>query len=794
MIMVIYFTIYLGQQSNGLTEGSLIADELTETVNISYDSNGIPSIDADNDVDAFFAMGFVHAQNRLWQMETHRRIASGRLSEVIGQSGLSSDVFMRTLGLNHNVERIFASLGSREKSILEAYTNGVNSGIKNLNALPLEFEFYSHTPEMWKVTDSLLKMQLLSSSLALNFSREFNNYLIASTFSEGVVAELLPEPRINNLETSVELFNFSKLLTAIPPSFAVPKSFVGSNAWAISGEFTDTGMPIVANDPHMENTLPSQFYLLKAKGGKLNVSGATFPGLPFIVSGHNENIAWGITSMMADTQDLYIERLNPHNSMQYEVNGKYRDMEVVTETVHIKNDPLKTTTPPYRFQVRRTHRGAVISDLSQSTGQTFSLRWTGDDEDGGSLNSFINMNYAKSHKEFISGMSEHVAPILNIVYGDTDNNIGMIAPGKYPIRNSNQGHLPKQGWFSESDWSGWIAPSHWPQQHNPKSGIIVAANQDVLVDGYPYYISSDWAPNYRADKITGLLRNNIDGKGVISSSVSKTIQQDLSHAFKDVMQSYLETKPNLAMGYRDLLLSWDGEMTSDSAAGALVTVWLAHTNQLLYEDDVQNTGQLSEMFTGLLNELQYEQLELAFQNGSSELCKYRTDEKAKSCEEVIALAFERAVVELKKKLGDDREDWALENLTKTQYVHFPFSGNKLTGLGGSEVNKMMTELFHREYKGKGSDISINAQGMNLLNQTRFFQVFGPSFRHVISLNEQLADADFILSTGQSGSVFSTHYDDMLEKFNDGKYVSLSAEQSERSVTIMPDNIGETYAD
>lgn len=785
----------LGLQTTEITKGKINVVDLEQAVDITFDELGVPFVTASNDLDAVYAVGFLHAQFRLWQMEMDRKIATGRLSEVIGESALSSDKFMRTMSLSRSAENALSKLNQSNRAILKAYTNGVNNGLNSLERLPLEFEHFDFKPEPWTELDSMLKMQLVSLNMALNFSHELRNHFVHNYFDKDVASELLSLD-MNNIHQKIGMTisaeSVEALFSVLPEKIANPNSSTGSNAWAVSGANTLSGKAILANDPHLDNTLPSAFFLVDINSEKLNVTGATFPGLPFVVAGKNEFVSWGITSMEADTQDLFIERLSPYNSNQYLLDGEYVNMEVSQETIDIKSEFLKGKSKKHTFNVRRTHRGPVISDLIPNSNEVFSLRWTGDDEDGGSFSSFLDMNYAKSGKELALSSEGIVAPILNIVYADKEGNIGRIAPGKYPVRSKAFGVLPTPGWESNNDWQGWIEPGEWPRSENPASGMIVVANNKVVGDDYQHYISSDWSPKYRADRISQLLREKSkQTNGKLTKLDMRSIQMDQLHPMSEIIQSFfsryslLENSP-LSDSLLTSLKRWNGVMSEDSFQAAFVAVFLSHLNEQIFIDEVKNSGMPKGIFKGIYQQLQYPILAQVLSNKPPLLCDYNDGIEHYDCNELIDRAIKITIRELERKLGDDFAQWRWSDLATTHYYHFPFSGSKFINLSDSANNKILAALYHRKYAGESTGEAINTKGMSLDMDKRFYQLYGASFRQIVDFGVD-NQSSFILSTGQSGNIFSEHYADMLEPFRQGRYFDIGATVKRKKMTLAPLN-------
>lgn len=792
LMLILSLLYFVGTKSLPIYGDELEIEGLNARINIAYDNWGVPTISAEADDDAFFAIGFLHAQNRLWQMEVNRRRASGTLSEILGESTLRHDVLMRTFGLKRNAERVLAGLSLTDLNVLNAYVTGVNEGIKKLERLPPEYTLLNFEPKPWTVLDSLMWLELINFQLSSGLASELQNALIIRSFDTTVVSELIADTLSAKREEHEHFkdINVEKIYSGISSDYLNPKPAVGSNAWAISGKYTKSGRPLLANDPHLENSLPSIFYLANIKGNKLDVSGATFPGTPFVVSGFNRNIAWGVTSMIADTQDVYVERANPLNPNQYELDGKYVDLEIYTESIQIKSDPLKAQKPNLQLTVRQTHRGPVLSDLYPDIGGMFSLRWTAYDDNGGTFKSFLKINYANNWEDFNESLNEYVGPILKFVYADKDGNIGSIAPGKYPIRPALKGQLPAPGWLSENDWKGWIPRSEWPHELNPENGIVVAANHNSLTESFPYYVSDDWAPNYRFDRISEMLTKYIaDTEGKLSIRELTAIQTDVKHPLVSQIHRYIKTMNKellspIEIDALKLVAEWDGAMDSDSAEAAIVTSWMANLTEIIFEDDIKRSNLQRGLFEGLLGFENPELMEKVLEGEAPSLCRYSYKDTFRSCNEVVALALGLALSELRDRLGKDTDEWRMGQLTTTDFVHFPFSAPRYTGLNENRENKVLSYFFHRKLLGSGTTESINVKSASLNRSTKYHQLFGSAYRQLIDLGS-LEESVFMLSTGQSGNIFSDHYADMMKLFDSRLYIQMQNSTSQKEFSLVP---------
>lgn len=775
-------------KSIAIKTGQLSVHGLTQAATIQYDKNFIPTIQSDQDAPVFFALGFAHAQNRLWQMEMNRRIASGRLSEIVGQQGLASDKFMRVMGLSHNAKKMWQQLPKTEQEVLSHYVAGVNAGIKELSVLPPEFLLYHSEPEPWTEIDSLLWMQLLTLQLSSNMGDELRRAALLPLFDQQKLQQIM------NVDAVALDGSHTAVFTSDPfgaLNYFLPKPFVGSNSWVVSGRFTQSGLPLLANDPHLNLTQPSVFYLAKLKGDRLNVEGATFPGLPFVVIGHNSHIAWGLTNMMADTQDIFIEQTNPHNINQYLYDGQFQDMTLTHERIDVKAQWLKAPVKPTILTVRRTIHGPVVSDLvAEVGGPTYALRWTGDDQNGGTFESFLALNYARNWSEFRSALSRFVAPVHNFTYADKQGNIGRYAPGFIPVRATGTGALPRQGWHKENDWQGWIPYAQLPQAFNPETGFIIAANNNFLDKNYPHHITADWVAPYRAQRIEELITEQIDNGKLFTEHDFINIQQDtaLNTAAKtrDFIQN-LFSNSTLPNPVRLAVKTKIDDLSSDSISAALIATWQAQFTRLLLEDDTSLAPDFSAAkaaLTQMQNEESQILIDRVLASERTQWCDYRLTEGHETCQELAEIALHHAVHELTKKYGAEPLLWRWGNIHKAQLPHTPFSHARyLSSMSGSE-DSVFSFIFHRETESAGNANALNVGPIAYDEARRFEQLVGSVYRQIINLDNVDA-ALFSSATGQSGNPLSRHYDDLMVNHFMGSYVPITAPEPIETLTLNP---------
>lgn len=780
------------KMSSAKQTGELLISGLKHQVIINRDAQGVPHIMAKTDDDAVFALGFVHAQDRLWQMEMNRRLGAGRLSEVIGIEAYRSDRFMRTLGLHRNAMKMWRQLGAKNRQMLDTYVAGVNAGIAELDMLPPEFTLYNYEPEPWKAIDSLLWMQLMTWQLSNNFSFEIQRALLIKALGRDKANELLPEvpdSEATQMLTQLEPQQLTQLLGDYQNPYFVPKKYVGSNNWVVSGKHTATGKPLLANDPHLINALPAVWYLAKLEGENLQTQGATFPGLPFVVIGQNQHIAWGVTNMLADTQDIYLEKINPLDRNQYWRDGQWKNVERYREEIQIKADFLRREYRPRVIDVRRTNYGPLLSDISpQLENFAYSLRWTGDDQNGGTFNSYAKLSYAKNWDEFNQALSTFIAPVHNFVYADVEGNIGYIAPGKFPLRakGAGNGDVPALGWKPNSSWQGWIPFSDIPRVFNPAQGFVVTANNNVTADqelmggNYQYPLGYDFAAPYRANRITSLIKQQIStSKNQLTSQHMQQIQADvLNPIFSQVKSALLATATTTEQQRRALILlqTWDGNMTLDSAASTLFVSWMSHFQRLLISDDIAQagfTGVPAYILTRLEEQLNYPFLQRVMTENKSVWCDFKKTDVQESCKDILHIAFAHAVNELDKNLDSDPDDWAWQAVHKAQFPHFPLSEAEVAPHMPASDDSVFSRVFHRSIASPGGSETVNVAPISLADDSKYLQFFGATYRQILDLDEQ-QHSQFMINTGQSGNRISEHYDDLIEQHRDVKYLKMPA--------------------
>ena len=743
------------------TTGTIAVTGIGAPVDIVRDADGIPHIRAASDRDAFLALGFVHAQDRLWQMEFQRRVASGRLAEILGESALKTDQFLRTLGPRRAAEAAWSHVSPRGRDILEAYAAGVNAWLATRPTLPPEFTILGARPAPWTPVDSLAWAKMMAWDLGGNWDEDLLRARLAQAVGPQRATALMPAyPASGATILSADEIPapFSDNLLEIDNRLQIDLGLggrdVGSNNWVISGKLTASGRPLLANDPHLGTRIPSPWYLASLRGDRLHAVGATIPGLPAVLLGHNDSIAWGATNLGPDVQDLYVERINPAEPNQYAFGDRWSDMAIVEEVIEVAG-----RDEPVRWAARATRHGPLLSDVSDSAAMPLALRWTALDPADTTVDAFIGIDYARNWDEFLAAARLLVAPGQNFVYADVDGNIGYTATGRIPIRADGAGGTqPLPGWPAGDDWTGWVPFDQLPRAFNPPDGIIVTANNRVVDNGYPYHLASTWAPPYRAARISDLIAAKTKGGRKLTVDDLVAIQGDQTSAQARELLPYLvaitPTDERQAQAM-DLLRGWDGDLAAGSAAAAIYSAWFIQLGRTLLEDDLH--GDLYESFSARTHPIF---LAEAFNKHPADpWCDNVLSAPRETCADAAREALDLALDDLGSRLGRGMDRWRWGDAHQTQLNHQPFSDVAL-----------LKPFFHRRIPSGGDVYTVNVAPVRL--DRPYEQHKAPGYRQIIDL----ADWDgsrFIQVTGQSGHPLSAHYDDFIARHQQMDYAPMT---------------------
>ena len=744
------------------TEGTVAVPGLSAPVTIARDDRNVPYIHAAAEEDAYFALGYVHAQERMFQMELMRRQGQGRLSEIIGSIGLGPDRTMRTFGVYRRTQNDLQGLDAATRTALEKYAAGVNAWLGEHHPLPFEFTLLHFTPEPWQPADSLVWQKLMGLQLSGNWNSELFNAALTNRLGADRAGALSPGPKADDPVTLTKHaallreFASEKILAALT---AVIRPTMASNVWVVSGSRTQSGQPILANDPHLGFQAPNVWFLAGIDTPTLKVFGGTIPGVPFHMIGHTDGLAWGLTTTESDTSDLFIEETNGDT---YKTPDGDKPFDVHSETINVRFGK------PVTVVLRETRHGPVINDVVRSAegaapNHVLALSAALFQPNDRSGDAVYRINHARRMDDFIEAIKLFYAPHQNMMFADREGNIGYYAPGKVPIRKSGDGLLPVPGWTGEYDWTGFVPFEELPHDINPPAGYLVNANNKMIGDDYPYLIAARWPDSYRAKRIDELLKPPTPAT---PESIQKIQLDVVSLMARDLLPWLLDKATARSDGERevfDTLRAWDGTMDRDRPEPVIALLWLESLKGALLADEL---GPLYRQFGGLRPEL----LQRILTTDTTWCDNVATTDKTETCDDRIAVAWQDTLLWLKNHGIAKPMDARWGNYHIAVFGHQLFQNiPRLSWLGMREIST------------GGDNFTIN-RGSYLTPTSAFpfRHVHGSSVRMVYDLND-LAHAHFTMPDGESGHVASPHYDDLLTDWRDGKYAT---EQSDAAHKLM----------
>jgi len=769
-------------------EGSLQAAGLKEKVEIYRDSLAVPYIFANNDVDAAFALGYVHAQERMFMMDVIRRAGTGRLSEIFGKETVPFDIMFRTIGLHRTVLMIKQKMDPIALKILEAYSKGVNLYIEQAkNKYTFEFDILGYQPEEWKAEHSLIVIRMMAWELNLSWHTDIAFTELVQKLGENNVKEILPDfPENAPTIIPAHLKKFTVINRSLIETDKAFRKFIGmkgthigSNNWVVNSSMSLSGKPIIANDPHLAFSAPGTWYAAVIKSPEWDAAGVTLPGAPGIAIGKNENISWVLTNIMNDDADFYFEQFDSTGT-KHLLDGKWQDLVIREDTL------LVNGSEPVPIIIKETHRGPIISDIhpfniiyndEQKKYPPISMHWLGNEFSDESA-AFFEINKAKNWKEFVTGVNKFNVPGQNFVYGDNDGNIGYIFGGGLPLRNKRSLHSTTfvfDGTTSESDWYGLLERDKLPTLFNPEQNFIASANNKTVKD-FKYHISNLWEPPSRIDRIIELL-----------SSKEKHSVNDFMHYQMDIVSPYARevipflidafsnikiTDDNLKLSI-ELLEDWDFKLDKFSQSPSIYLVTFKYLLENTFKDEMGND--LFNQYVFLANVPYRAILQLLNKPNSVWWNNIKTKE-IENRDEIIRKSFSQALTYLEENVGSEVENWQWGKIHQLTFKH-PFSGNfslmdKIIDIGPYEVGGDGTTIFNTEYP-----FSQSVEKYPIYRHDLFENDLGPSMRYIYDF-ENPNEFYLILTTGQSGNVMSDHFSDMSLMWLTGKYMKISTDKNQ----------------
>ncbi|HXG42172.1 MAG TPA: penicillin acylase family protein [Dehalococcoidia bacterium] len=744
------YRLLRGRQPTGRRRLRLVG--LREEVEVLRDRWGVPHIYARNLWDLFFALGYVQAQDRLWQLDFYRRLATGTLAEVMGEAALEYDRLMRRVGIGRVASRDVDRLGPQVREAMEAFAGGVNAWLAS-GTLPVECLLLRYRPQPWQVSDSTAIGRFVAWTLSGNWDREVLRAWLLERFGPETLAELEPQyplgkplvlpPGGSSRSQGPDLRGEFRDL-----ALAVVRGGL-SNNWVVDGAKSVTGRPLLANDPHLPLGIPCIWYEAHLEAPGLRAAGVCLPGVPAIIIGHNQRIAWGVTAAMVDQDDLYIERLDPSDPSRYLFQGRWEQGEVVREEIRVRG-----RQEPVVEEVLVTRHGPVISPCLPGVDQPLALRSVCLEERdfAGGLMALMQ---AQDWDGFRAALKGWVSSVLNFVYADVDGNIGYQMAGLVPVRRKGLGLAPVPGWTGEYEWEGYVPFEELPHSFNPPSHWLATANNKVVDDDYPHFLSAEYVDSPRIERIVQVLTS----RQALSRDDFRALQTDLqSLPGQELARIILSLEPRdpWARRAQTFVGAWDGSLHPESIAAAIVEAFFVHLVRRALEEKV---GAMADFLLGRpihpIRDAGH-----FFIDAASWLLRKMEERPdwfpGRTWREVAEQALVDAVRDLRRRLGEDMTRWQWGRLHRIVLRH---------PLGQVRA---LAPIFNRGPYPVGGDANTVAQAAYLPYDGYEVVSFAASWRMIIDL------ADFnrslgVIPGGQSGNPASRHYTDQLQLWLQGEY-------------------------
>jgi len=768
---------------------SISINNIDNDLEIIRDANAIPHIYTSSLTDAYFGLGFAHAQDRLWQLEIMRAAVNGELSEIFGEATISVDKLTRTVNSAKIAKMSLARVSQETKHNFQRYVDGINSYIDNQQGvLPPEFIIFSTQPTKWALEDCFAFYGLISLG-ANNWQDELQRAIMQQTLSSSQINDLFPEypkdgaithPKFQinstkteatsiSLEQQNTLNNLSSLATLSSLSnHALIKSFPASNTWVIHGSKTVSGKPILASDPHGPIKAPADYYLAHLSGPDFDLTGVGYVGMPIFAIGHNRNIAWGITDVLADRADLYWEQIVPDKPGFYVTKDSIQPFVTYQDTIKVKGQE------DIVFDIRSTIHGPVISDVQETAGQIV-------DQNGKnrvlvlseatflygntSSQAFMSMNLAKNWQQFNLALNDYELA-HNFSYADTEGNIGMVSPAKVPIRHSGDGFNITSGWLYASSIDGYLTDKNILSTYNPEQGFLVNSNNKTEPWNYPYFISKDHETPYRANRITQQL--NLAQQHSIDST--EALQNDVvTLDAGKLLPILLKTKPQTEQQKKiiDLLSSWDQSMDKNKIEPLLYLSWERELGRLIYKDELkENFGNYFSSQPAVISNIL---------KNKTQWCDNVATNIIETCDEILSLSLQSSLDYLIENFGKDMELWRWGNVHQAVFRNDIFTSIPL-----------INNFSDVKVSNSGGPYTVNQGGTDYNSEQPFAQNFGPRYRQIIDLSN-LSNSRYMITPGVSGNLFSSFYKHLSEPWSNGKYFKLPSSKKE----LLENTIGVT---
>ena len=748
--------------------GDLALPQLSAPVDVYTDAYGVPHVYAENEEDLFFATGYLQASERLYKMDVIARAVEGRFAEVLGPDLVSSDKYLRTWGFYRIAKTIVEDLDDEHFALLQRAADGINAYIDgHLDDLPVEFKVAGYKPLRWRVEHMIGYSRLMGHDLTLAWMPEIVFGAVVDKLGEDMARELYPvypdtKPYIvprrpeGFHSAALTILNSEQDIRSLTGGWG---SQVGSNSWVVHGSRTVTGKPLLANDPHLGFTQPAVWYEMHLVGGRFDVAGVTLAGIPLVVIGQNQSIAWGYTNVMTDDMDFYVEKVDPGNPDRYLFGDEIRDMTIHLETIKVKD------APSIDFIVRETHHGPIVNDIHETlqanTHLPIAMCWAGK-ESTTEVSAMFDLNVASNWEEFTAAVQQFKVPGQNIIYADTAGNIGWRPATMLPRRAPGTGLVPLPGEDPQWDWQGYIPAEELPFQFNPPEGFIATANNRTIGDEFPHYISAYWEPPARANRIVEML--SVDRKLTVADmqAIQNDVLSDHARDLVPLIIHYGRPAPANAPEVTqlvDILAAWDYVNGRESVGATVFNAVFINLIHEIYGDEMADLGH-SYMRAFLdVGNLAYRNVQYLLELGESEwFDDHRTADVVEGPREIMIRSLRETAGELKREFGRDPTDWCWHKVHTLTHPH-PMAEVKLLD--------MFLGLNVGPFAVPGNGTTVNCMQYELYDPYQV--VLGPSMRHIHDLSEFTISMRSVMPTGQSGHPASPHYADQAVLYNTGGY-------------------------
>ncbi len=750
-------------------KGTIELAGLEGKVRVRRDRWGVPHIEAGSAADLWFAEGFCHGQDRLWQLDFYRRVVCGRVSEFAGEEGLPVDRLLRTLGMRRAAEREEEALEPELRALLERFCEGVNAAAASAKAPPFEMQLLRLEFEPWRPADILGLGKLLAFGLSTNWEKELLRSDMTRELGPELAARLDPgypadNPIVTSEPWSGDGLGLAEQIDAVRRGIGLAAEASGSNNWAVSGALSATGSPLLAGDPHLPPSMPGIWYQVGLTLGDRTVRGASLPGMPGVYMGQNDDVAWTFTNVMADVQDLFVERIEGD---RYRFEDEWRPLEIVREEIAVKGRDA-----PEVLDIRITHHGPIVNEaLGADDAEPLALRWIALDRPT-AFTGMFELHEIRSGPELVAKLEGHTSPASNLVWADRHGSIGYKLIGRLPLRRGGCPDLPKPGWSGEFEWDGTVPYEELPEETDPERGFLITANNRIVGDEYPHHITSDWLDGYRARRIEELLRasdeHDVEGFEAMQSD-------NLSIPGLEAARRLGRLTPT---GQRELsaierLRSWDGRLDPGTIAGTIYQAFLLRLGREFARAAIGDRDLCERWLDRADNGFTphvtspwrwHSHLMKLWEEGDEELI-------GRPWDDLVLEALAGALDDLADRFGPDPEGWRWGRVHEMEFPH---------PLG--EANPLLRKLLNRRLKAGGAQETVSQIAYD--PNDPYKAVWAPSWRMVADPTDP-GRSRWQMFTGQSGHPASPHYDDLQADWLEGRTQPMVGEGPWRELDLVP---------